>query len=128
VKRLSEQGIIVSLFIDPDPAQVVISKSVGAKAIELCTARYSEVRTEDERETELEKLRQATNQATGLGLHVHMGHGLNYWNVKPIVRIPGVEELNIGHSIIARAVLIGLERAVREMKLAIVEHFPNPRK
>ena len=57
-----------------------------------------------------------------------MGHGLNYWNVLPIVRIPGVEELNIGHSIVSRAVLVGMERAVREMRLAMTEHFPNPRK
>lgn len=128
VKRLSDSGIVVSLFIDPDPAQVAVSKSVGAAAIELCTARYSEVNSEAERDIELEKLRQATNQAIGLGLHVHMGHGLNYSNVKPIVRIPGVVELNIGHSIVARAVLVGMERAVREMKAAMVEHFPNPRK
>jgi pyridoxine 5-phosphate synthase len=128
VKRLTDQGVLVSLFIDPDPAQVVVAKGVGAKAIELCTSRYSEVRTDAEREIELEKLRQATTQATGLGLRVHMGHGLNYSNVKPIVRIPGVEELNIGHSIVARAVLVGLERAVREMKCAMIEHFPNTRK
>jgi pyridoxine 5-phosphate synthase len=128
VKRLAAQSISVSLFIDPDPKQVVVSKAVGAQAIELCTARYSEVRSESERETELEKLRQATAQAIGLGLHVHMGHGLNYINVKPIVRISGVAELNIGHSIVARAVLVGFERAVREMKEAMTERFPNPRK
>ena len=66
--------------------------------------------------------------AVSLGLHVHMGHGLNYWNVQPVVRIPGVEELNIGHSIVSRAVLVGMERAVREMKQAMTEHYPNPRK
>ncbi len=128
VKRLVAQAITVSLFIDPDPKQVVVSKAVGAQAIEFCTARYSEVLIETEREMELEKLRQATAQALGLGLHVHMGHGLNYTNVKPIVRIPGVEELNIGHSIVARAVLVGFERAVREMKEAMTEHFPMTRK
>lgn len=128
VKRLAVQSITVSLFIDPDPKQVIVSKAVGAQAIEFCTARYSEVRTEADRESELEKLRQATAQALGLGLHVHMGHGLNYTNVKPIVRIPGVEELNIGHSIVARALLVGFERAVREMKEAMTEHFPMIRK
>ena len=63
-----------------------------------------------------------------LGIHVHMGHGLNYLNVKPICRIAGVEELNIGHSIVSRAVLVGMDRAVREMKEAMTMHFPNPRK
>src|SRR5262249_37127233 len=125
VKRLEAKSICASLFIDPDPKQVVISKSVGAHAIELCTARYSEVRTDADRETELEKLRQATAQAIGLGLHIHMGHGLNYINVKPIVRIPGVEELNIGHSIVSRAVLVGMVQAVRDMKAAMTEHHPN---
>ncbi len=120
-KRLGDAGIIVSLFIDADPAQVEMSKQLGAKAIEFCTARYSEVRTEVEREAELQKLRQAAALAVECGLHVHMGHGLNYVNVKPIVRIPGVVELNIGHSIISRAVLVGLERAVREMKQVMTE-------
>jgi pyridoxine 5-phosphate synthase len=68
---------------------------------------------------ELDKLRMASAHAIGLGLHVHMGHGLNYWNVQAVVRIAGVEELNIGHSIVSRAVLVGFERAVREMKEAI---------
>ena len=128
VKRLSDKGIIVSLFIDPDAAQVEISKRLGAQAIEFCTARYSEVRTETERDAELEKLRKATTLAVERGLHVHMGHGLNYVNVKPIVRIPGVVELNIGHSIVSRAVLVGLERAVRDMKQVMIEHFPNPKR
>jgi pyridoxine 5-phosphate synthase len=127
VRRLQAQSVSVSLFIDPDPTQIVVAKAVGAHAIELCAARYSEVRSDSEREVELEKLRQATAQALGLSLKVHMGHGLNYFNVKPIVRISGVEELNIGHSIVARAVLVGLERAVREMKEAMTEQFPIPR-
>jgi pyridoxine 5-phosphate synthase len=127
VQRLSDAGIIVSLFIDPDPAQVEMSKRLGAHAIELCTARYSEVRGEHEVTAELKKLQQATSLAVERGLHVHMGHGLNYVNVKPIVRIPGVAELNIGHSIISRAVLVGLERAVREMKQVMTEHCPNPK-
>jgi pyridoxine 5-phosphate synthase len=116
VKRLRDKGIIVSLFIDPDAAQVEMSKKLGAHAIEFCTARYSEARGEAEVDAELEKLRRATALAVERGLHVHMGHGLNYVNVKPIVRIPGVVELNIGHSIVSRAVLVGLERAVRDMK------------
>jgi pyridoxine 5-phosphate synthase len=126
-KRLKDAGIVVSLFIDPSADQVEASKALGADAIEFQTASYSEARGKAV-EVELDKLRTATSVATRLGLHVHMGHGLNYQNVKPIVRIPGVEELNIGHSIVSRAVLVGLERAVREMKHVMSEHFPNPRK
>ena len=76
----------------------------------------------------MQKLRDATALAVSRGLHVHMGHGLNYQNVRPVVRIAGVEELNIGHSIVSRAVLVGMERAVREMKRVMQEHYPNPRR
>ena len=100
----------------------------GADAIEFQTASYSEAVGESAVARELDKLRTATAHAVGLGLHIHMGHGLNYWNVQPIVRIAGVEELNIGHSIVSRAVLVGMERAVREMKQVMQEHYPNPRK
>src|SRR5262249_52762795 len=102
-----------------DNRQVEAARRVGASAVELQTARYSEARTPDERARELTALRRATEHACGLGLHVHMGHGLNYVNVFPIVAITGLEELNIGHSIVSRAVLVGMERAVREMKDAI---------
>ncbi|HEV3142846.1 MAG TPA: pyridoxine 5'-phosphate synthase [Gemmataceae bacterium] len=122
IKRLSEKGILVSLFIDPDVKQVEISHKLGAKAVELQTASYSEAKSEAERLDELSELAAATTAARDLGLHVHMGHGLNYTNVQPIVRIGGVEELNIGHSIVSRAVLVGMERAVREMKDAITAH------
>ncbi|MBA4188733.1 MAG: pyridoxine 5'-phosphate synthase [Planctomycetaceae bacterium] len=128
IDRLKAAGIHVSLFIDPDPAQVAASAQYGADAIEFQTASYSEAIGAVAVERELVKLRAATAQATGLGLHVHMGHGLNYWNVQAIVRIPGVEELNIGHSIVSRAVLVGMERAVREMKQAMTEHYPNPKR
>jgi pyridoxine 5-phosphate synthase len=128
VDRLKGAGIHVSLFIDPDPQQIDASRKLGSDAIEFQTASYSEAVGEAAVARELEKLRQGTAQATGLGLHVHMGHGLNYWNVQPIVRIAGVEELNIGHSIVSRAVLVGMERAVREMKQAMTEHFPNPKR
>lgn len=127
IERLRGAGIHVSLFIDPDPAQIDASARFGADAIEFQTASYSEAKGAAV-EKELEKLRAATARAVGLGLHVHMGHGLNYWNVRPIVRIAGVEELNIGHSIVSRAVLVGMERAVREMKQVMQEHYPNPRK
>lgn len=128
IGRLKAAGIHVSLFIDPEASQVAASAKYGADAIEFQTASYSEARGDAAVARELGKLRTATAQAVGLGLHVHMGHGLNYWNVQPVVRIPGVEELNIGHSIVSRAVLVGMERAVREMKLAMTEHYPNPKR
>ena len=127
VERLKAAGIHVSLFIDPDIEQVDVAKALGADAIEFQTASYSEA-VGAAVEVELAKLTTATAHAKGRGLHVHMGHGLNYQNVRPIVRIAGVEELNIGHSIVSRAVLVGLERAVREMKQVMQEHYPNPRK
>ncbi|HEY7427071.1 MAG TPA: pyridoxine 5'-phosphate synthase [Gemmataceae bacterium] len=119
VKRLHATGIEVSLFIDPDPRQIEIARVLGAQAVEIQTARYSEARTPVERQRELDALRQAAEFARERGLHVHMGHGLNYCNVQAITAIPGVEELNIGHSIVARAMLGGMERAVRDMKEAI---------
>jgi pyridoxine 5-phosphate synthase len=128
IERLKAAGIHVSLFIDPEPAQIDASAKFGADAIEFQTASYSEAVGEAAIAKELGKLRTATAHAAGLGLHVHMGHGLNYWNVQPIVCIPLVEELNIGHSIVSRAVLVGMERAVREMKQAMSEHEPFKRK
>jgi pyridoxine 5-phosphate synthase len=128
VERLKAAGIHVSLFIDPDLKQVDQARKLGADAIEFQTASYSEARGGAAVEAELAKLGAATAHARGLGLHVHMGHGLNYWNVQPVVRIAGVEELNIGHAIVSRAVLVGMERAVREMKQAMQEHYPNPKR
>jgi pyridoxine 5-phosphate synthase len=128
IAKLKAAGIHVALFIDPELPQLDASAKFGADAIEFQTASYSEARDEAAVARELEKLRTATAHAVGLGLRIHMGHGLNYWNVQPIVRIAGVEELNIGHSIVSRAVLVGMERAVREMKQVMQEHYPNPRK
>src|SRR5262249_43179712 len=119
VQRLTKAGIHVSLFVDPDVRQVEAAHYLGAAAVEIQTARLSEARRPAE--DELAALTTATAYAREKGLHVHMGHGLNYVNVRPIVRIPGVEELNIGHSIVSRAVLVGMERAVREMKEAMHE-------
>ena len=89
------------------------------EAVEIQTARYSEARTPADRERELAVLENAAAFVRDQGLHLHMGHGLTYTNVQPICRIAGLEELNIGHSIVSRAVLVGVERAVREMKDAI---------
>ncbi len=121
MENLHKTGIAVALFIDPDLRQIEIAKILGARAVEIQTARYSEAKTHADRQRELNALQEATDFAKQQGLNVHMGHGLNYQNVQDIAQIPGVEELNIGHSIISRAVLIGMERAVREMKDAIRE-------
>ncbi len=119
VERLTAAGIPVSLFIDPDPRQIEQAKLLGARAVELQTARYSEARTPEEHRRELATLVQASAFVRDHGLHLHMGHGLTYTNVPDVARISGLEELNIGHNIVARAVLVGMERAVREMKEAI---------
>jgi pyridoxine 5-phosphate synthase len=121
IERLASAGIEISLFVDPDSLQVETAKLLGAQAVEIQTARYSEARTLDARRRELAALEEATAFARAQGLHVHLGHGLNYSNVQAVCRLGGVEELNIGHSIVARAVLVGMERAVREMKEAICQ-------
>jgi pyridoxine 5-phosphate synthase len=119
IERLSAAGIEVSLFIDPDARQIEMAKLLNAKAVEIQTARYSEAKTPVLRQRELATLVESASLAVQHGLHLHMGHGLTYTNVQAVARIAGLEELNIGHSIIARAVLVGMERAVREMKEAI---------
>jgi pyridoxine 5-phosphate synthase len=119
MERLTKAGIKVALFLDPDDRQMEIARRLGAKAVEIQTARYSEAKTADDRQRELGALTVATEYLRSHQLHVHMGHGLNYCNVQAVACIPGVEELNIGHSIVSRAVLVGMERAVREMKDAI---------
>jgi pyridoxine 5-phosphate synthase len=119
VERLLAAGIVVSLFIDPDVVQAEAARQLGAQAVEFQTGSYAEAKTPAAVQACLTALTTATQRATALGLHVHLGHGLNYQNVPAVCRIAGVEELNIGHSIISRAVLVGLERAVREMRLII---------
>lgn len=119
IKQLHDAGVFVSLFIDPDIVQVDCAKFLGAKAIEIQTARYSEAKSDAAIQQELDALRTACTHALTKGLAVHLGHGLNYRNVGAVVRLPGVQELNIGHSIVSRAVLVGMERAVREMKDAM---------
>jgi pyridoxine 5-phosphate synthase len=114
-RDLKDAGIRVSLFIDPERAQIDAAREAGAPVIELHTGKYAEV-AGSERERELEKLKAAADYATGRGLHVNAGHGLNYDNVQPVARLPGIRELNIGHSIVARAIFVGLAQAVRDMK------------
>jgi len=118
-KELKKAGIKVSLFINPDPQSVRTAKRIGADIVELCTKAYSEAKTESAALAELEKLELSTILAKELGLEVHSGHGLNYENVKSIADINGMEALNIGHSIIAKAVFVGLPQALAEMRLLI---------
>jgi pyridoxine 5-phosphate synthase len=119
VQQLQDAGIPVSLFIDATPDQIKASADSGAKFIELHTGTYAEAHKPDDQARELAVLAKGCELAIDLGLRVNAGHGLTYWNVLPVAQLPGMEELNIGHSIISRAVLVGLDRAVREMKLAM---------
>jgi len=119
ITRLHDVGARVSLFIDAEEKQIAAAASLGAEFIEIHTGSYAN-KFGEERTTELEKLRRGAAFALSLGLRVNAGHGLNYENTKPILALPGLEELNIGHSIISRAVTVGLETAVREMASLIV--------
>jgi len=120
ITRLEKQGIAVSLFIDPDKRQLEAAKKAGVKMIELHTGRYCDAQNEKEQDKYFAELKTATDDAKEKGLSVFAGHGLNYYNVSRIAKIKGIEELNIGYSIVCRAVLVGLERAVREMKALII--------
>jgi pyridoxine 5-phosphate synthase len=122
IKNLKDGDIPVSLFIDADLDQVRAAHKVNADRIELHTGRYCEARNERERSRELSRILDAAKAAARLGMGVAAGHGLNYDNVRPITRIQEIDELNIGHAIVGRAVLVGFERAVREM----VELMRNP--
>jgi pyridoxine 5-phosphate synthase len=119
VKMLEEGGIHVSLFVDPDLEQVKESHRIDAHAIELNTAAYADAREEQGREAALRKVVDAARLGRKLGLAVHAGHGLTYENVRAVAALPEISELNIGHNIVARAVLVGMERAVREMREAM---------
>lgn len=121
VVRLAAVGTKCSLFIDAQKAQIDAAVKTGAPYVELHTGRYADAKTEEERLAELERLKEMAKYAASLGLKVNGGHGLNYQNVADIAKIPEIEELNIGHSIIARAVFTGLTEAVAEMKRIIVE-------
>ncbi|MGK7923565.1 MAG: pyridoxine 5'-phosphate synthase [Trichodesmium sp.] len=119
VAQLQGAGIPVSMFIDAEKAQIEASAEIQAKFIELHTGCYAEAKDEAKRHQELTVLADGCKMAIATGLRVNAGHGLTYGNVYPVACIKGMEELNIGHTIISRAVLVGMERAVREMKQAI---------
>ena len=124
INKLHSKEIVVSLFIEADQKQIAQSKEVGAEYIEIHTGHYADVEGK-EREAHLAKIKEAVAFAKSLGIGVNAGHGLDYENTEPICRIKGIEELNIGYSIVCRAVFVGLDKAVREMREIISKHSLN---
>jgi pyridoxine 5-phosphate synthase len=122
VGRLAGAGILVSFFVDPDPNQVRISHKCGAHIVEIHTGHYSEARSESDAVEQFERIAAAAESAADLNLGISAGHGLNYSNIKRFKDLPQIEEYSIGHSIVARAVLVGFERAVREM-IDLVKYY-----
>lgn len=119
IARLKREGIPASLFIDADPVQIRSSRAVGAGFVEIHTGRYADEADEDKRRVEFLRILRSIRLALRLKMRVNIGHGLNYQNVLPFREVSGIEDYSIGHSIISRAVLVGLDRAVREMKSLI---------
>ena len=115
IEKLKSSGLFVSIFTDPDPGQIAASAKAGADMVELHTGGYANARDETAMMMELDKIRKSTEDALSHRLRVSAGHGLNYVNVTAVSGIDGIEELNIGHSIISRAVFSGMEKAVRDM-------------
>ena len=121
--QLTAAGVRVALFIDPERRQIEAARAAGVPVVELHTGAYAEARGAAAA-TELERLRSAARVATSLGLEVHAGHGLNYYNVQPVAAVREIVELNIGHALVARALFVGLPAAVREMKALMREARP----
>ncbi len=119
--RLAEAGILVSLFIDPEVAQIDAAVAAGAPYIEIHTGAYADAESETAQQEELARIAHAATYAAGKGLKVNAGHGLTYHNVKPVAALPEMHELNIGHAIIGRAVMVGLKEAVADMKRLMLE-------
>lgn len=119
--QLKRHEIEVSLFIDPDLKQIEAAANCGAPVIEIHTGTYADAKTEAEQQKELQRIIEAVQFAHHIGLIVNAGHGLNYQNVQAIARLPEINELNIGHAIVARAIFMGFEPAVREMKRLMIE-------
>ncbi|MFO7542556.1 MAG: pyridoxine 5'-phosphate synthase [Thiobacillus sp.] len=126
--RLAEAGVRVSLFIDPDMAQLDAARAAGAPVVEIHTGAYADASTEAARELEFERIRKAVAYGCGIGLTVNAGHGLTYHNVQPIAALSGIHELNIGHAIVAHALFVGWRDAVAEMKRLMVEAAAGPKK
>ena len=127
VKRLQDRGIVVSLFLDPDPKQIEAGFKIGCDAIELHTGCYALAEMEKKRNAELSRLINAGTMIVSADVRLHAGHGLTYHNVLSIASIPNMRELNIGHSIIARALMVGMKEAVAEMKQLCVSVFSHHR-
>ncbi len=119
ITTLKKNDILVSLFINPDPADVEVSRDLGADFVEIHTGRYADARNEAEGKKELYRIKKAVETAHKLKLRINAGHGLNYTNIKALVAWPEIEEFSIGHSIVARAVIVGIEKAVKEMLVLI---------
>ncbi|MCX5665811.1 MAG: pyridoxine 5'-phosphate synthase [Candidatus Omnitrophica bacterium] len=115
IEKFNEKKIETSLFIDPSRVQIDASKKAGASIIELHTGEYADARTNSARLKELDKIKRSAEYAISIGLEVNAGHGLNYANVRDVAMIKGINELNIGHSIVARAIIVGMRQAVEEM-------------
>ncbi|MCD6490079.1 MAG: pyridoxine 5'-phosphate synthase [Thermodesulfobacterium sp.] len=120
VKELNEAGIKVSLFLNPDEKTIKLAKKTGAQIIEIHTGIYADAETEEEKEKEFNKIEIAARVAKDLGFEVHAGHGLSYENIGPVAAIPQIEEFSIGHSIVSRAIFVGIKDAVRGMKELII--------
>lgn len=120
-RRLSDGGIRVSLFVDPDERQLDAALDAGAEVVELHTGAYADAKAPATREAELKRIVSAARHGIAIGLEVNAGHGLNYHNVQPVAALPELRELNIGHAIISRAIFVGMVEAVREMKRLLVE-------
>ena len=121
VQMLQEKGIAVSLFIDPETAQIDATAATGARFVELHTGRYADAPSEERIEIELVALRKSAAHAARAGLRVNAGHGLRLQNVRPVASIPEIEALSIGHAIVARSIYVGMEAAVKEMLEALRE-------
>lgn len=122
VERLKKEGIEVSFFVDPDPEQIRTSHQCGGNIVEIHTGHYAEARSESEAAERFKRIMTAVESAADLKLGISAGHGLNYVNVKRFNVLPQIQEYSIGHSIVSRAIMIGFERAVREM-VDLVKHF-----
>lgn len=120
VERLRQAGMRVSLFIDPTDSALRASEAMGVDAIELHTGEYANASSDEECGRQLERLHHAAREAASRGLAVHAGHGLTYANVTPVAALPEIEELNIGHSIVARALTVGMTTAVKEMRRLVL--------
>lgn len=120
-QKLTEAGIRVSIFIDPDPEQITLAQRAGAPVIEIHTGRYADATDMAEQKSELKRVQMAAEFAASLGMTVNAGHGLNYHNVQAVASIPQLSELNIGHAIMGRAIFVGLEQAIQDMRRLMLE-------